>query len=80
MPKDIVKQAIARLGGWVVHDGGDCPLHYNTIIVSQTNRESREEGEIYGPHPAHKFCWDEDEAEAEGVEYVIAYRIVKRAE
>ena len=75
MPKDIAKQAIARLGGWVVHDGGDCPLHYGTIIVSQMNRESREEGELYGPHLANMSCWNKVEDDV----YVVAYRIVKRA-
>ena len=78
MPKDIAKQAIARLGGWVVHDGGDCPLHYGTIIVSQMNGESREDGELYGPHLASMYCWNKDGAE--GDVYVVAYRIVKRAE
>ena len=78
MPKDIVEQAISRLGGWVEHDGSDCPIPSNTLVICRFAWESEEKATSYAAVPAYSFPWAKNKVEY-GQGHVVAYRIVKHA-
>ena len=74
----IAKLVALRLGGWVEHDGGDCPVPNSTIVVSQFTGETRDDAEAWGEHQADAATWNKDVARTTpSGDYVIAYRVVR---
>lgn len=76
--EEIAKRVVARLGGWIEHDGGECPIPRSTLIKCRYPWESIEEAESYECTSASTFSWNKNRVE-KGDGYVVAYRIVKHA-
>lgn len=69
--EEITKAAIARLGGWIPHKGGDCPLPGRKIVEIKLRN-----GQIIGPITSAGFFWPWVLDWSEDLN-VMAYRIIK---
>ena len=76
--EEIAKRVVGRLGGWIEHDGGECPIPRSTLVKCRYPLESVEEAEAYECTSAGTFIWSKNKVE-EGDTYVVAYRVIKHA-
>ena len=69
--EEIAKAAIARLGGWIPHGGGDCPFPDKKIVEVKLRN-----GRTIGPIVSVCFFWSWALDPKEEFN-VMAYRIIK---
>lgn len=72
--EELVNAAIFRLGGWVEHHGGKCPVPDNAMVMCQLKRETRDHAEAFGPIFAKYLGWD---SPRESTECIVAYKVVR---
>ena len=69
--EEIAKAAIARLGGWIPHGGGDCPFPDKKIVEIKLRN-----GRTIGPVTSVGSFWSWASDRREDIN-VMAYRIIK---
>ena len=73
--EEIAKRVVARLGGWIEHDGQKCPVPDNAMVMCQLKWETRDHAEAFGPILAEYLGWD---SPRESMDCIVAYKVVKR--
>ena len=71
MTEEEIAAAISRLGGWVPHSGGECPIQHKRSVELKLR-----DGRVVGPMPSNSFTWSWKAVIREGLN-VMAYRIIK---
>ena len=69
--EEIAKAAIARLGGWIPHKGGNCPFPDKKIVEIKLRN-----GRTIGPVTSVDFFWSWASDRREDIN-VMAYRIIE---